>query len=167
MCEESSLILEDQNGNQEKIDFHEDEIGTGKIFWKILTLILMHHKWKIWDFWLSILYIYSILSVRETLQNEFSPKKVEISSQKWRISKIVLTDDRETEKIINFKCKAELKSSSSLRTSEEIGQNAVEKAELNFKNSCRPYSDLSMGGDLTLFSWKSYLFEILFEKYLR
>ena len=35
MCEESSLILEDQNGNQEKIDFHEDEIGTGKIFRKL------------------------------------------------------------------------------------------------------------------------------------
>lgn len=32
MREESSLIFEDQNGHQEKIDFHEDEKGIGKIF---------------------------------------------------------------------------------------------------------------------------------------
>lgn len=101
---------------------------------------------------INYIYINLILPVRETLQNEFSPKKVEISSQKWRISKIVLTDDRDIEKIINFKCKAELQSSSSLRTSEEIVQDAVEKAELNFKNSFRLNSDLSTGGDLIFFS---------------
>ena len=41
MREESSLILEDQNGHQEKIFFHEDEKGTGKIFEKIITLIIL------------------------------------------------------------------------------------------------------------------------------
>ena len=93
-----------------------------------------------------------ILSVREILDNESAPKKVEILSTKWRISKIVLTDDRDTEKIINIKGKAEIKSSSSLRISEEIVQDAVEKAEINFKNSFRLNSDLSTGGNLTIFS---------------
>ena len=39
MYEESSLILEDKKGHQEKIDLSKNEKGTGNYFFKVIIMI--------------------------------------------------------------------------------------------------------------------------------